>query len=64
MLPLDAARDLGASPRVAPDATLDALLDIATETDHPIVVADGAGPVGWIRKRALLRGIQGKDAAA
>ena len=40
---------LGASLRVAPDATLDALLDIATETDHPIVVADGAGPVGGSR---------------
>jgi glycine betaine/proline transport system ATP-binding protein len=64
MLPLDGASDIATAPRVAPEATLDALLDIAAETDSPILVADGSGPVGWIPKRALIRGIQGKGAAA
>jgi glycine betaine/proline transport system ATP-binding protein len=64
MLPIDGTHDLAAAPQVAPHATLDALLDIASDTDSPIVVADGSGPVGWISKRALIRGIQGKEAPA
>lgn len=44
-----------------PGDNLNALVDIAVGTDHPIlIVADGA-PVGVVTKRALLRGIQGRD---
>jgi glycine betaine/proline transport system ATP-binding protein len=53
-------RDLSAAPRVAPTATLDALVDIACDTDSPIVVADGRGLLGYISKRSLLKGIQGR----
>ncbi|HEY9344147.1 MAG TPA: glycine betaine/L-proline ABC transporter ATP-binding protein, partial [Inquilinus sp.] len=52
--------DLSAAPRVAPTATLDALVDIACDIDGPIVVADGGGPLGCISKRNLLKGIQGR----
>jgi len=52
--------DLSSAPRVAPTATLDALVDIACDTDGPIVVADGGGPLGCISKRNLLKGIQGR----
>jgi glycine betaine/proline transport system ATP-binding protein len=52
--------DLSAAPRVAPTATLDALVDIACDTDSPIVVADGGGLLGYISKRSLLKGIQGR----
>lgn len=52
--------DLSAAPRVAPTATLDALVDIACDIDGPIVVADGGGALGCISKRNLLKGIQGR----
>ncbi len=52
--------DLIAAPRVAPTATLDALVDIACDTDSPIVVAEGVRELGWITKRNLLKGIQGR----
>jgi glycine betaine/proline transport system ATP-binding protein len=52
--------ELDTAPRVAPSATLDALVDIACDTDSPIVVADGGGLLGYISKRSLLKGIQGR----
>jgi len=52
--------ELNAAPQVAPSATLDALVDIACDTEGPIVVADGKELLGRISKRGLLRGIQGR----
>jgi glycine betaine/proline transport system ATP-binding protein len=52
--------DLSTAPRVAPTATLDALVDIACDTDGPIVVTEGDGLLGYISKRSLLKGIQGR----
>jgi glycine betaine/proline transport system ATP-binding protein len=51
---------LESAPRVAPSATLDALVDIACDTDGPIAVADDGRLLGCISKRGLLRGIQGR----
>lgn len=51
---------LDGCPVTREDAELDQLIDIAVETDNPIVVVNSeAKPVGIITKRALLRGIQG-----
>jgi glycine betaine/proline transport system ATP-binding protein len=48
-------------PVAAPGDKLNQLVDLAVETDHPILVrADGAD-IGIVTKRALLRGIQGRD---
>lgn len=60
MQPINGSGDLSAAPRVAPTATLDALVDIACDTDSPIVVAEGDGMLGCISKRSLLKGIQGR----
>jgi glycine betaine/proline transport system ATP-binding protein len=50
-------------PVAAPTDKLNRLVDLAVGTDHPILIeADGA-PVGVVGKRALLRGIQGKEEA-
>ncbi|MFZ1470622.1 MAG: glycine betaine/L-proline ABC transporter ATP-binding protein [Paracoccaceae bacterium] len=51
-------------PVARPEDKLNALVDLAIGTDHPILVqADGAN-IGVVTKRALLRGIQGRDEAA
>ncbi|MGI9335039.1 MAG: quaternary amine ABC transporter ATP-binding protein [Gammaproteobacteria bacterium] len=50
-------------PRVAPDDSLDELVDLAVDTDHPIVVCAQGTPIGVVSKRALLRGVQGKSPA-
>ncbi len=51
-------------PVARPEDKLNALVDLAIGTDHPIVVrADGVN-VGVVTKRALLRGIQGRSDAA
>ena len=52
--------DVASAPRVPPGATLDALVDIACDTDSPIVVEDGTAAIGYISKRCLLKGIQGR----
>lgn len=50
-------------PVAAPCDKLNELVDLAVGTDHPILVrADGAD-IGVVTKRALLRGIQGRDDA-
>lgn len=51
-------------PEAAPGDKLNTLVDLAVGTDHPILIrADGA-TVGVVTKRALLRGIQGREDAA
>jgi glycine betaine/proline transport system ATP-binding protein len=71
MEPIDAFRgrcgpgiDASACPRVRADCKLGEVIDIATETDDPIVVVDGAGrDIGVIDKCRLLKGIkEGKSA--
>lgn len=55
------AQDMGQWPVAAPSDKLNELVDLAVGTDDPILVrADGAD-IGIVTKRALLRGIQGKD---
>ncbi len=57
------ADDLTLSPRAHHGTDLDALIDIATTTDHPIVIQSDEGQdVGVIDKTTLLRGIQGGKA--
>jgi glycine betaine/proline transport system ATP-binding protein len=51
-------------PVAAPTDKLNRLVDLAVGTEHPILIkADGA-EVGVVTKRALLRGIQGRDEAS
>jgi glycine betaine/proline transport system ATP-binding protein len=55
--------DLGKSPRARHDTDLDALIDISTSTEHPIVItSDDGADVGVIDKPTLLKGIQGGKA--
>ena len=52
--------DLSRSPRAHHGTNLDQLIDIATTSDHPIVIQDDDGKdVGVITKTTLLKGIQG-----
>ena len=54
---------LDAAPRTSHGTDLDALIDIATGTDQPIVVQDHDGKdIGVIDKATLLKGIQGGKA--
>ena len=46
-------------PRAPLDATLDDLIDLACDSDDPIMVMEGDSVAGVITKHALLRGIQG-----
>ncbi|WP_343080905.1 glycine betaine/L-proline ABC transporter ATP-binding protein [Ostreiculturibacter nitratireducens] len=51
-------------PVARPEDKLNTLVDLAIGTDHPILVqADGAN-VGVVTKKALLRGIQGREETA
>jgi len=55
--------DLTSSPRVPHGTDLDTLIDLASETEHPLVVTDDDGKdVGVIDKTTLLKGIQGGKA--
>jgi len=48
-------------PRARLDSDLDRLVDLAAESDEPIVIeTDDGVAVGLVDKKALLRGIQGK----
>ncbi len=50
----------GDSPRVSEDTDLDQLIDIAAETDNPIIIVDANNhDIGIVDKQHLLRGIQG-----
>lgn len=58
-----AGENLKVSPRTHHGTDLDQLIDIATTTDHPIVIQDDDGKdVGVINKSTLLKGIQGGKA--
>ena len=55
--------DLNSSPRVPHGTDLDALIDLSSETEQPLVVTDDDGKdIGVIDKTTLLRGIQGGKA--
>jgi glycine betaine/proline transport system ATP-binding protein len=54
-------QDTGTWPVGRPGDKLNELVDLAVGTDHPILVAVEGQPVGVVTKRALLRGIQGRD---
>lgn len=68
MEPIDAYKaahrdDLSVCPRADHGTDLDQLIDIATTTEHPIVIQDDdAKDVGVITKSRLLKGIQGGKA--
>lgn len=54
------ANSLDGAPRVREDTDLDHLIDVAVETDGPMVVIDGdQKEIGIITKADLLHGIQG-----
>lgn len=54
-------QDTGLWPVGKPADNLNALVDLAVGTDHPILIAADGAAVGVVTKRALLRGIQGRD---
>ena len=58
------ADDMTEWPRARAGDKLNALVDLAVGTDHPIVIVEDGAPVGIVTKRALLRGIQGREEAA
>ncbi len=62
MTPLDGAAPPADAPRVDGEADLDALIDVAVGTPHPLVVREAGRDVGTIDKTVLLRGIQGGKA--
>ena len=58
-----ANEQLAQSPRAHHGTDLDALIDIATTTDQPIVIqSDSSEDIGVINKTTLLKGIQGGKA--
>jgi glycine betaine/proline transport system ATP-binding protein len=67
MQPIDAYRathpeGLAGCSTAPEDADLNTLIDLAVDTDNPIVIVDGDGlTIGVVTKRALLRGIQGGE---
>ncbi len=61
--PLNLLDQIGQSPRAHHGTDLDALIDIATTTELPIVIqGDDGTDIGVIDKTTLLRGIQGGKA--
>ena len=65
MEPIDnfPASALQQSPRASVGTDLDQLIDIATTTDHPVIIHDEQGnDVGVITNSILLKGIQGGKA--
>lgn len=64
MQPLTAAgtTELATCPTAPEDADLNALIDLAVETDKPIAILDQHGQaIGVVTRQALLRGIQGGE---
>jgi glycine betaine/proline transport system ATP-binding protein len=47
-------------PRAHSDDDLNVLIDVAADTDLPIIITANGRDVGLVSKRRLLRGIQGK----
>lgn len=54
-------QDTAAWPVGKPEDNLNELVDLAVGTDHPIMIVADGRTVGVVTKRALLRGIQGRD---
>lgn len=54
-------QDTSGWPVGRPEHKLNELVDLAVGTDHPILIVAESGPIGVVTKRALLRGIQGRD---
>ncbi|MFC3085600.1 quaternary amine ABC transporter ATP-binding protein [Tabrizicola soli] len=54
-------QDTASWPVGRPEMNLNELVDLAVGTDHPILIASEGKPVGVVTKRALLRGIQGRE---
>jgi len=50
---------LDGAPRADEGADLDQLIDLAVETDLPVVITAGGSHIGIVTKPRLLRGIQG-----
>jgi len=50
---------LDGAPRADHGADLDQLIDLAVNTDHPVVITENGADVGVVTKPRLLRGIQG-----
>lgn len=60
MEPLDSFKgSLKGAPRADEGADLDQLIDLAVNTEQPVVITDGGADVGIVTKPRLLRGIQG-----
>ena len=57
-----ARADLDAAPRAPSRATLHELINLACQTDKPIVIVDGETEAGVVDKRTLLHGILGSQA--
>jgi glycine betaine/proline transport system ATP-binding protein len=54
-------QETGPWPVGRPEMNLNELVELAVGTDHPILIAAEGHPVGVVTKRALLRGIQGRN---
>ena len=54
-------QDTSVWPVAAPGDKLNELVDLAVGTEHPILIKADGNPVGVVTKRALLRGIQGRN---
>lgn len=60
MQPLDLhTGSLDGAPRADHGADLDQLIDLAVDTDLPVVITEGGADIGIVTKPRLLRGIQG-----
>jgi glycine betaine/proline transport system ATP-binding protein len=57
-----ARADLATAPRAPAGATLHELINLACESDQPIVIVDGDTEAGVVDKRALLQGVLGGQA--
>lgn len=54
-------RNMSQWPVAGPDDSLNTLVDLSVDAEHPIIVqADGVN-IGVVTKKALLRGIQGRE---
>lgn len=58
---INGPQDTAVWPVGKPQDKLNELVDLAVDTDHPILISAEGTPVGVVTKRALLRGIQGRD---
>jgi len=56
-------QDTAAWSSAAPGDKLNTLVDLAVGSDHPILIKSDGTTVGVVTRRALLRGIQGRDEA-